>query len=92
MSFIYYLYFFSPEKFLEKQCLRAWKDLVALMPTTTLPSWVWVGSSPVQRLSEPPLYAPAASPSSRPVSQLEARMHSRFQMSPLKIPFFAFFS
>lgn len=93
MSFIYYIFSSSPSpKLLEKLCLRAWKDLIASMCSTALLSWVWVGLSPMQRLPEPPLCVPAAPPSSGSMSQLEPRMNSYFQMSPLKIPSFAFFS
>lgn len=57
MSFIYiffFFFFFLPKKVLEKKCLRNWKDLVVFMPTTALLSWVQVGSSPMQRLSDHP--------------------------------------
>lgn len=53
------------------------------MPSTGVLPWLWVGLSPMQRFY---LCAPAV-----PVP-LEARMHLHFQMSPLKIPDFKFFS
>lgn len=89
------LYFFSSSpspKLLEKQCLRALKDLIAFMSSKALLSWVWVGLSPMQRLPEPPLCVPAAPSSSGSMSQLEPRMNSYFRMSPFKTPSFAFLS